>query len=309
MAALVVGRALPLGRRDHDVALGAQHDPLERLGEVARLNPLVAAARGRERGLVDQVARGRRPPCRAWTGRSASTSTSSARGTSRRCTRRIAARPSRSGGLTVTRRSKRPGRSSAGIEDLRPVGGRQDDDALGAAEAVHLGEDLVERLLALVVAAQRGRSAARAPDGVELVDEDDRRGGGLGLGEQVAHAAGADAHDHLDELRGREREEGHVGLARDGPGEQRLAGAGGPRQQHAARDPAAEAQVAVGVLQEVDDLDQLLLGLVDAGHVLEGHPGGRGVVALGLRAPEVREGPGGAAGAGARGTRTAARAG
>ncbi len=69
----------------------------------------------------------------------------------------------------------------------------------------------------------------RASDGVELVDEDDRGGGRLGLGEQVAHPAGADADDHLDELGGRHLEEGHLGLARHGAREQRLPGARGTR--------------------------------------------------------------------------------
>ena len=61
------------------------------------------------------------------------------------------------------------------VEHVGPVGGGQHDHALGAGEAVHLGQDLVERLLALVVAADRRAAAARAADGVELVDEDDRR--------------------------------------------------------------------------------------------------------------------------------------
>ena len=87
--------------------------------------------------------------------------------------------------------------------------------------------------------------------------------------EQVAHAARADADHHLDELRGRQREERHVGLARHRAGQQRLAGAGQPGEQHALGIAAAEAPVAVGLAQEVDDLDQLLLGLVDPGDVLE----------------------------------------
>ena len=136
-------------------------------------------------------------------------------------------------------------------------------------EPVHLGEDLVERLLALVVAADRRAAAARAADRVELVDEDDRRRRLLGLLEQVAHPAGADADDHLDELRRREREERHVGLAGHGARQQRLAGPGRARQQHALGDRRAEAAVLSGVPQEVDDLDELVLGLVDAGHVVE----------------------------------------
>jgi hypothetical protein len=51
---------------------------------------------------------------------------------------------------------------------------------LGAGEAVHLGQNLVEGLLALVVAADAQGPAAGATDGVQLVDEEDRRGIVLG---------------------------------------------------------------------------------------------------------------------------------
>ena len=66
-----------------------------------------------------------------------------------------------------------PGSEQGGIEDVGPVGGRHHHDALGALEAVHLGEHLVEGLLSFVVSAAEA-SAAFAADGVDLVDEDDR---------------------------------------------------------------------------------------------------------------------------------------
>ena len=112
------------------------------------------------------------------------------------------------------------------VEHVDAVGRGEHDDGVGRLEAVHLGQDLVERLLALVVGAgDVDRPLARAADRVELVDEDDRRRGGARLGEQVAHARGADADDRLDELRRRDREERRVRLARDRAREQRLAGA------------------------------------------------------------------------------------
>ena len=63
------------------------------------------------------------------------------------------------------------------------------------------------------------------------------------------------------------REERHAGLAGDGAGQQGLAGAGRADQQHALGDPGAESVKLLGVLQELDDLAKLVLGLVDAGHV------------------------------------------
>ena len=109
-----------------------------------------------------------------------------------------------------------------------------------------------------------------AADGVDFVDEDDAGRVLLGLLEHVAHARGADADEHLDEVGARNGEERHVGFARDRARDQGLAGAGRPDQQHAARNPSAEPLVFSGVAQELDDLLQILFGLVDAGDVLEG---------------------------------------
>ena len=155
------------------------------------------------------------------------------------------------------------------IEHLGPVGGGHDDDGLAGVEAVHLGQQLVERLLALLVAADRALRPHLAQR-VELVDEDDARRLGLGLREQIAHAGRADADEHLHELRAAQAEERHLGLAGDGPGQQRLAGARRADQQHALGNAAAQRGVLLRILQELDDLAQLLLGFVDAGDVLEG---------------------------------------
>ena len=86
-----------------------------------------------------------------------------------------------------------------GVEHVGTVGGRDEDDPAADVEAVHLDEQLVEGLLALVVAAAHA-GAAVAADGVDLVDEDDGGRVLLGLLEQVAHAGGTDADEHLDEV-------------------------------------------------------------------------------------------------------------
>src|SRR5207237_276866 len=85
------------------------------------------------------------------------------------------------------------------IENVGPVGGRDEDDALVGLEAVHLDEELVQRLLALVVTAAEP-CAAVAADGVDLVDEDDAGSVLLALLEEVAHAGSAHADEHLDDV-------------------------------------------------------------------------------------------------------------
>ena len=130
------------------------------------------------------------------------------------------------------------------IEDVRAVGGGDDDDALGLREAVHLDEQLVERLLALLVAERV--AAAVAADGVELVDEDDARLVAARFVEQLAHARRADAGVHLDEVGAAGGDERHARLARHRSRQQRLAGARRADEQDAARNAAADRCEAAG---------------------------------------------------------------
>ena len=65
------------------------------------------------------------------------------------------------------------------IENVRAVRRRDDDDVRVGVEAVHLDQNLVERLLALVVRAAQAR-AAMATDRVDFVHEDDARRIALG---------------------------------------------------------------------------------------------------------------------------------
>ena len=143
------------------------------------------------------------------------------------------------------------------VEYLRPVGRGQHHDAHGRVEAVHLGEQLVQGLLPLVVGDDRARSCPALPDRVDLVDEDDRGGPLARLGEQVADPGGADADEHLDEAGAGRREERHVRLAGDGPGEQGLAGSRRADHEHAARHDGPGPAVALRRAQEVDDLADL----------------------------------------------------
>ena len=180
----------------------------------------------------------------------------------------MASRPSTSGRPTTTRRSKRPGPQQGRVEHIGPIGGGHQDHAFVGFEAVHLDEQLVERLLALIVSAAEAR-AAMAAHGVDFVDEDDAGRVLLALFEEIADAAGADAHEHLDKVRARNRKEGHRSLAGDGARQEGLAGAGRTDQQHALGNAAAQLLEFLRLAQELDDLLELFLGLFDARDVLE----------------------------------------
>src|SRR3990172_13070806 len=173
-----------------------------------------------------------------------------------------------SGWSKTTWRSKRPGRRRAGARRSGGVSGGDDDDVRIRVEPVHLDEDLVERLLALVVAAAES-GAAVAAYCVDLVNEEDTGRIAVRLVEQVAHTRGADTHEHLDELGAADREERHAGLAGHRLREQRLSSTGGPYQKDALGNASTQRGELLGVLQKLNNFLQLFLGLVHASHVQE----------------------------------------
>ena len=161
VAALVVGGAAPVLGAHHHLPLGAEHDPLERVGEVGFVDDLVVPPRRQQRGLVDEIReirpdharRRRRDPAEVDVG-----------------PERHAARvhlEDRLAAGTVGRLHGDPAVEATGakqrlVEDVGPVGRADHDHAGGGVEPVHLGQDLVQRLLALVVAAAEAGDAGRA---------------------------------------------------------------------------------------------------------------------------------------------------
>ena len=176
---------------------------------------------------------------------------------------------------------KTAGTQQRRIQNVRTVGGGDQDDRLALLKTVHLDQQLVERLLALVVAAAQAGSALTSHS-IDLIDKDDRRGLGLGLLKEVAHAAGTDAHEHLDEVGTRNAKERYARFAGNSLGQQRLAGARRAHEQYAARNLGAQLAVTIRIAQEVADLLELLDRLVHAGNVLKLDLGARGLVGLGV---------------------------
>src|SRR5207248_1522007 len=83
---------------------------------------------------------------------------------------------------------KASGAQQRGIKNIRAVSSSDQDHAVIRFKTVHLDQELVEGLFALVVSTTEA-GAAMASDGVDLVDEDDARRVLLALLEEVAHAA------------------------------------------------------------------------------------------------------------------------
>ena len=174
VTALVVGDDRLLGVRDDPrLALGAGDDPLEGLLEVGHPDDLLVAARGEDRGLVDEVGEVRAGEAGRLAGDVLDVDA---------LVERLALGvdlEDRDAALHVgpveDDLAVEPARAQERrVEDVGAVRGGDDDDVRVRVEAVHLDEDLVEGLLALVVAAAEA-GAALAADRVDLVHEDDAR--------------------------------------------------------------------------------------------------------------------------------------
>src|SRR5690242_7156337 len=98
-----------------------------------------------------------------------------------------------------------------------------------------------------------------ATDSIDFIDEDNARRMLLRLFEHIAHARSADADEHFDEVRTRDREERNLRFTRDRACKQRLTGTRRTDHQYAARNFAAQALKLTRILQEFDDLDDFFL--------------------------------------------------
>ena len=195
--------------------------------------------------------------------------TSGASGTLRTCTLRICSRPTTSGFGTTTWRSKRPGRSSAGSSTSgRLVAAIRMMPSFASKPSISTSSWLS---VCSRSSLPPPRPAPRWRPTASISSMKMMQGAFfLACSNMSRTRARADADEHLDEVGAGNGEERHVGFARDRARDQRLAGAGRADEQHAARNLAAEPLELAGVAQELDDLLQVLLGLIDAGDVLEG---------------------------------------
>ena len=195
-------------------------------------------------------------------------------------TLRIARRSSNSGRGTTTWRSNRPGRSSAGSR----MSGRL-VAAIITMPSVASKPSISESIWLSVCSRSSWPPPSPAPrlrpiesiSSTKMIARPSLRA----CWNRSRTRRGAHADEHLHEVGTRHREEGHAGLAGDRPSDEGLAGARGADEQHALRDAGADLAEALGRLEEVDDLADLLLHALVAGDVGEGRRRLVGRVGLG----------------------------
>ncbi|MNU56507.1 hypothetical protein D3C71_456040 [compost metagenome] len=155
------------------------------------------------------------------------------------------------------------------VEHVGAVGGGHDDHAGVRFKTVHLDQQLVQGLFALIIAAAHAGAAVTA-NSVDLIDEDDARRMLFRVFKHVAHAAGTDADEHFHEVGTGNREERHLGFAGDGARQQGFTRARRTDHQHAAGNAAAQFLEFARVLEEVDHFVDFFFRFVATGDIGEG---------------------------------------
>ena len=162
------------------------------------------------------------------------------------------------------------GAQQCGVEDVRAVGGGDDDDAFVAFKAVHFNEELVQGLLAFVVPAAKP-GATLAANRVNFVDKDDAGRVFFRFFKHVADARSTDTDEHFYKIRAGNGEERHFCLAGNGACQQRFPGAGRADHQQAARDLPAKAAEFAWVAQKLNHFHHVRFCFIGTGNVCKGN--------------------------------------
>mmetsp|Transcript_31319 Transcript_31319/g.50291 ORF Transcript_31319/g.50291 Transcript_31319/m.50291 type:complete len:330 (-) Transcript_31319:441-1430(-) len=156
------------------------------------------------------------------------------------------------------------------VKDVGTVSSSKDNDASVALETVHLGQNLVQGLLALIVATRDTGSTLTA-DGINLINEDDARSVLLRHVKEITDTRSTNTNKELNEFRTGGRDEGNSSLSSGGTSEQGLTSTRRTLHNDTLRNLCSELSELLRVLEEFHDLLKFLLGLVVTGNLIEGY--------------------------------------
>lgn len=154
------------------------------------------------------------------------------------------------------------------VQCLRPVGGSQNHNTLAAVKTIHLRQQLIQGLFALII--PREAVVALLSDGINLINKNNAGGLFIGLLEQVAHLGRSHSDKHLDKLRTGYGKKRHFGLTGHGTGYQGLSRSRRAHQQSALGKRGTNLGIFLGIMQKIHNLTEHILGFVLPGHIGKG---------------------------------------
>ena len=153
------------------------------------------------------------------------------------------------------------------IQGIRTVGRCQDDNTFRTVKSIHLGQQLVQCLLSLIVAADI--AVTLFTDRINLIDKYDTRCFFVRLFEQVTHFCGTHTYEHLHELRSGDGEKRYVCLTGYCFCKQGFTGPRRTYQQRSLRHLCTDILIAFRMVQIIYDLCQQLFRFILTCHIRE----------------------------------------
>ena len=86
------------------------------------------------------------------------------------------------------------------VKNVNTVGSRKNDNATICSKAIHLSQQLVERILTFIVTTHCGILSTSTSHSINLIDKDDTWSLLLGLTEKIAHTRSTNADKHLHKI-------------------------------------------------------------------------------------------------------------
>ena len=154
------------------------------------------------------------------------------------------------------------------VQGFGAVCRRQYDDAVVLLKTVHLREQLVQSLFALVISSDIA-AISLLTDGIDLIDKDDTGGFFLCLFKQIPDLGSAHAHEHLHKFGAGHGEERDIRLTGYSLCQHRFTGSGRADKQYAFRHGCTDRFVLVRIMQVIDDLRKVLLRFILTGNIAE----------------------------------------
>ncbi len=106
---------------------------------------------------------------------------------------------------------------------------------------------------------------------INFVNEHDTRCVLFSLLKHIANTTGTDTDKHLHKVGAGDSKERHIRLARHRAGGQGLTGTRWADQQNTFRNLATQPLELVRIFEKLDNFLQLILGFINAGHIIKSH--------------------------------------
>ena len=157
------------------------------------------------------------------------------------------------------------------IQHIGPVGGSKDNDPAVTAEAIHLGEQLVQRIFPFVIGTKIRISSPGTTHRINLINKYNAGCLLLGLLKEIPDPGGSYTHKHLHKIGARHGKEWHTGLSGHRFGKQCFTCPRRSDKQGAFGDFPSKLRIFIWIFQKIHNLPDLHLGLFQASNIVKIH--------------------------------------